>query len=164
MGLFSKLFKRSNKEIPPVASQIKNDAKPLDTTSTANRLYVGTATGSYSYASGTQSYVWGQSSHAEGINVTAFGRWRSATEIMMSYLSEETIDKMFDEILEKLEDSDKDSFEMHVKEAVRSQHFSEEFLIKYLEYLDEKTILKNHYEDIKSGKYSTVALYLEVRD
>ena len=57
---------------------------------------------------------------------------------------------------------DKENFKTLIKYVVRFQHFSEKFLIQYLDYLDKETIMAQHKREIISGEYSTVSLYLNV--
>jgi hypothetical protein len=54
----------------------------------------------------------------------------------------------------------KDTFSSFIRTVVAGNHFSEDFLLEYLEDLDKGCIMNRHSRDINSGEYKTVALYL----
>jgi hypothetical protein len=51
-----------------------------------------------------------------------------------------------------------------IQRVVRSRHFSEEFILEFLEYLSADDVLAAHSFEIMSGKYSSVRLYLDAKN
>lgn len=88
---------------------------------------------------------------------------------LVNFMTEEDIDKVLSTVslrLKSAKDEDNTSFKFKsaVSEIVRSRHFSEEFLMKYISYLSKNDVLRYHSGDIQSGEYNTVGLYYEVSE
>lgn len=78
-------------------------------------------------------------------------------DAIISYLNEDEIIKLFDTLFERIPNSAE--FKDIVVSAVRSTHFSEEFLLKYSFYLTEYDVKIRHCRELNSGEYSQLALY-----
>ena len=86
---------------------------------------------------------------------------------LVNFMTEEDIDKVLSTVslrLKSAKDENNPNFKNTVSEIVRSRHFSEEFLMKYISYLSKNDVLRYHSGDIQSGEYSTVGLYYEVSE
>ena len=89
-----------------------------------------------------------------------YGYFKDTTmETLFLYLKEEEISEIFNKILERESDSEK--IKSIVSRVVRVRHFSEEFLLEYISYMDMSDITVMHNADIKSGEYPNIALIIE---
>jgi restriction endonuclease Mrr len=81
-------------------------------------------------------------------------------DILLETLKEDELD----EILEKVKSRSPELFETLIKDFVRNRHFTEPFLLKYVEYLSKDTIHRRHKEHLISGDYPTLSLLLLARE
>lgn len=89
-----------------------------------------------------------------------YGYFKDTTmETLFLYLKEEEISEIFNKIVERESDSEK--IKSIVSRVVRVRHFSEEFLLEYIQYMDISDITVMHNADIKSGEYPNIALMIE---
>jgi len=79
----------------------------------------------------------------------------------IEYFKEDELCEILDRILASASEND---FKKIIRTIVRSRHFSEEFLSKYLSYLTKGDILQMHRGDIKSSSYPTICLYFETKE
>lgn len=93
-------------------------------------------------------------------NSIDYGYFKDTTmENLFLYLKEEEISEIFNKIVERESDSEK--IKSIVSRVVRVRHFSEEFLLEYIQYMDMNDITVMHNADIKSGEYPNIALIIE---
>lgn len=90
----------------------------------------------------------------------SYGYLKDTTmENLFLYLKEEEISEIFNKIIERESDSEK--IKNIISRVVRVRHFSEEFLLEYISYMDISDITIMHNADIKSGEYPNIALMIE---
>lgn len=82
---------------------------------------------------------------------------------LISFMTESEIDEMLTKITGRLNDAENMySLKSIISSMVRSRHFSEAFLMKYLSYISKDDIMAFHAGDVQSGEYSQLGLYLEI--
>lgn len=82
---------------------------------------------------------------------------------LISFMTETEIDEMLTKITGRLNDAENMySLKSIISSMVRSRHFSEAFLMKYLSYISKDDIMAFHAGDVQSGEYSQLGLYLEI--
>lgn len=82
---------------------------------------------------------------------------------LISFMTETEIDEMLTKITDRLNDAENIySLKSIISSMVRSRHFSEAFLMKYLSYISKDDIMVFHAGDVQSGEYSQLGLYLEI--
>ena len=74
---------------------------------------------------------------------------------LISFMTETEIDEMLTKITDRLHNPEN----MY---SLKSIHFSEAFLMKYLSYISKEDIMAFHAGDVQSGEYSQLGLYLEI--
>lgn len=80
------------------------------------------------------------------------------------YLKEEELLEMLAKIVKRAEtNNDKDTIKSVTSEIIRSRHFSESFLLNFVEYVSRDDIMVHHEDNIMSGEYSTLALVYEIK-
>jgi glucan phosphorylase len=80
------------------------------------------------------------------------------------YLKESEIETMLDAIISRISDKeDLEKLKNFISHIIYQRRFSEEFLLKYIDYLPNKdTLLQMHRSEIKSGEYANIALLFEM--
>lgn len=108
---------------------------------------------SYSATStlGTTSYY-----STNDISLSMGSDWDS----VLHFMTEEEIIKVIDIITPRMGDD----ISSVIRHIVRSIHLSEEFLLKYADYLRVNDILRQHAREFNSGEYSSLALYYEAKE
>lgn len=82
---------------------------------------------------------------------------------LISFMTEIEIDEMLTKITDRLNNPENMySLKSIISPIVRSRHFSEAFLMKYLSYISKDDIMAFHAGDVQSGEYSQLGLYLEI--
>lgn len=82
---------------------------------------------------------------------------------LISFMTETEIDEMLTKITDRLNNPENMySLKSIISSMVRSRHFSEAFLMKYLSYISKEDIMTFHAGDVQSGEYSQLGLYLEI--
>lgn len=76
------------------------------------------------------------------------------------YLTEDELDKLITEKIQPRMDSA--TFKSFIRAIVSNRKFSEEFLVKHIEHLDEYTIRKEHSLELNTQMYSQIVLYFQV--
>ena len=67
--------------------------------------------------------------------------------------------KIFDILIERAVDDNKYLKKQIISSVIRSRHFSEEFILKYFDYVGLPDIRCHHASDINSHNYERLALY-----
>lgn len=100
----------------------------------------------------------------------AFGNYNNLENISLvakfltSYLKEDEIYNMLTAIEGRIiEEEDSGLFKDFIQIIVENKKFSEEFIMHFISYLTKKNILIMHSFEIKTGEYSQVALYFQVK-
>ena len=89
----------------------------------------------------------------------------SGNFLIRTYLKEDELDSLLTTIKDRItEENDIESFRDLIRNLVYERHFSEEFLLKYIDYLTKQIVLIRHASEIKTGEYSQVALYFEAKE
>lgn len=82
---------------------------------------------------------------------------------LISFMTETEIDEMLTKITDRLNNPENMySLKSIISTMVRSRHFSEAFLMKYLSYISKDDIMEFHAGEVQSGEYSQLGLYLEI--
>lgn len=127
-------------------------ASSLTTTSngTSNTIYVNGGTlGSSGIAT---TLAWDDSWYGTG---------KQIMETTINVLKELEVSELLDKVISR--NKDKSSVRSVISWTVRNRHFSEEFLIRYSDYLNITDIMVMHSPDIQSGEYSQLALMFELQ-
>lgn len=143
--------------ISAVSSSYLDDS--LASTASANSVYVTTTSPaiSWSNAYNTNSLNTGYSTSIDSSYFNSY--FDDKLQLLISVLKESEIEELFDKFIERNDDSD-DIIKI-LKSVISQRHFSEDFLLKYYIYIDERTVKTQHSADIKSQEYSRLALLIE---
>lgn len=138
-----------------------NDSDSTTSTSaTAGTCYVNSQLSSLSTSGGSISTV-STGSLSLGYGTVYYDATSEATKCtLFEMMTEKEIEEILDKIISRSKENEK--IMQIVVLAVRSRHYSEAFLSKYLEWLSIYDIKENHSAELSSGEYSSVALYYEL--
>lgn len=78
---------------------------------------------------------------------------------LITYLKEPEIENLLDTLIERAVD-DQNTLKQIISSIIRSRHFSEEFILKYFDYVEIHDIRCHHASDINSHNYERLALLL----
>lgn len=78
---------------------------------------------------------------------------------LITYLKEPEIENMLDILIERAVD-DNNLLKQIISSVIRSRHFSEEFILKYFDYVGLPDIRCHHASDINSHNYERLALLI----
>ena len=127
-----------------------NTISTIATSNTGN-LYISPSTSSYTTTLGNWTTIGSTSD---------FAYYKDSTlENLFLYLKEEEILDIFSKIVER--ESDSAEIKNIISRVIRSRHFTEDFLLEYISYMEINDILVMHKADIKSGAYPNIALMIE---
>lgn len=83
---------------------------------------------------------------------------------LSTYFTEEEIEIFIDKLIERVSSDSEDYYQVQqiIRDVVRMNHFSEEFLLKYIQHLAKSDIFVHHRSDIQSGSYKELKLFFEL--
>jgi len=83
---------------------------------------------------------------------------------LSTYFTEEEIETFIDKLIERVSSDSEDYYQVQqlIRDVVRMNHFSEEFLLKYIQHLAKSDIFVHHRSDIQSGSYKELKLFFEL--
>ena len=83
-------------------------------------------------------------------------------ENLLKHLSDDEILTFLDSAISRMENPlDRKNA---VRLIIRKQHFSEDFILHYIDYLDIEDIKVRHYRDMVTGGYHNLLLMLELKE
>lgn len=83
-------------------------------------------------------------------------------QFIIDYLNETEIEDIINKLIERsISGDDNNLLKDVLNKIVSLRHFSEDFLIKFLDKLTVRSLMEQHSANIKSGEYSQIALYIE---
>ena len=82
---------------------------------------------------------------------------------LLTYLGEAEISEILDKIITRGTDNERE-VKAFIREVIRNRHFSEDFVLKYFEYVTTADIKVQHNSDILSHDYPALALAIEGKE
>lgn len=83
---------------------------------------------------------------------------------ILDYFTVDEVEKLIDNMIVRMSEND---FQLFLETVLKSRHFSEEFIMKYIHLIPEfrirNTLLNKHRAEILSGEYANVKLFLDLK-
>lgn len=124
----------------------------------SNYSSLSTSLSTISTNANSQTYLYyGNSSHFQYEDEN-----EKIISLLLDYLKEDELSELLDNIIERsdLLNKDTEPIKSTIRRIVTHRHLSEEFILKYYEYLTKESILRLHTSDIASKQYANLALLL----
>lgn len=104
--------------------------------------------------SSTPTISWGGVDYASG-----YINFQDNLGSLITYLKETEVENLLDTLIERAVD-DTNTVKQIISAVIRSRHFSEDFVLKYFDYVSLPDIRCHHASDINSHSYERLALLI----
>lgn len=137
-------------------------ASSLTQTTNPSLTISGTSTYNYQYVPFSQQYnlitTAVSSTAMDSISIETV-RINAVLNLLM-YIDENSLK----DLLIKLKNDDLKQFKFAYSYLLLKRHFSEEFLLEFIEYTEKEDLLKMHASDILSESYKEIALFYKLKN